>query len=176
MPLEIVIPVQRRIPSLLVLLLTGAAACHAAVWRTDSFSITWDDGYTQVPSSNKSKIQLTSTSGIGVTMTAIGHRLTKAEDIQKIREHFIKYGTDELPKLAQRYGTVVLPLKREELDSGVTLFSIAEHNRSKNRFGLFFVHISAQGRTTQIVVEGQGRPEDVVASFRKLVNTARWDE
>jgi hypothetical protein len=154
-----------------------AGTCVSAQWSTESFTISWADGYQRVSEPRDGKIQLVAEDrGIAVTMTVTGHHLSEEAEFQKLRASFTAYATDELPKIAKRHGSIVIPLQRNDLPSGTILFVLGEHQKSAGKFGLFFLLISPQGRAAQIVVEGRGRPEDRISEFRNLVETARWKE
>lgn len=156
-----------------LLLACTLGVAHAKTIETDSFAIEWMDGYSRIAGDDSSKLQFASDDS-GVTITVMGHSKTSAEEFRQLRELFVQYAEKELGKIAKRHGEIAIPLKREDLPSGAILFTLGGYDQRAEEFGLFFVHISAQGRASQVVVEGRGQPAARLPEFEKQIRTIRW--
>ena len=158
----------------LTCLATSTVCGFSAEWRTDTFKITWADGFTRLPSDDPTKLQFLSDRNIGVTLTLIGHHAKRAEEFHKFRDLFTQYANVELVKVAERHGKIVMPLKREELPNRGILFMMGGYEEKNDYFGLYYLAISREGRVAQIIVEGPGRPEDKLLVYRKYLDSAQW--
>jgi hypothetical protein len=167
---------MRRRVLRLTLLAIFAVCGNCAEWRTNTFKITWADGFTRVPNDDPTKLQFLSDGNIGVTLTVIGHHEKRAEEFQRFRDSFTQYAKVDLVKAAKRHGKIVMPLKREDLQNHVLLFTMGGYESRTDNFGLYYLAISPEGRVAQIVVEGPGRPEDKLLVYRKYLDSAQWAE
>ncbi len=160
--------------SILMALLSLISVAHAQSLEAGEFRVPWEDGWTL--NSIADPIRYIGPGPTGVTIDCTDHGELDSQQAQASRERFLVYAVRELPKIAARNGEVVVPLTREDLPSGYTVFSIgsARTYAGRDYFGLIFLSVSPQGRSAQFAVEGFGTAKDRYSVFHDHFVKGTW--
>ncbi len=142
-------------------------------WKLNDFSFSLPQSFSRIHKSDA--FQLINTQGVGVTVDAIPQNDQMSSD--QLIEKWSAYAENQISQVAERHGTIKVPLRREVLPSGNILYTLEESVNSKGRqhgFGLFFVLISPKGRIAQLVFEGPGDAGMSLETYRPYVVSAKW--
>jgi hypothetical protein len=142
-------------------------------WQLQGFTFNLPAGFSRVHATEA--FQFISKNGVGLTVDAIpvAEHAAQSEQINK----WVTYAEKELPRIANRHGTITVPLSKDVLQSGSVLCTLGESSKSSaigQRFGLFFVLVSPKGNVVQMVFEGSGDPVAAMSTFRPYVASASW--
>jgi hypothetical protein len=161
--------------TLALLLFLLSASVSAAEVRIGARSLDWFDGFTQ--STNSEPVRLTGPDGVVVLVSAyrVKDEAVARGGVSDI-ERYVAFAQNQLPKLASKAGTVVVPLVRDDLLNGMILFSTAARTSSlfSSGFYLQYFLITPHGRVALFTVEGKGDALAEHERYRPLFNTAQW--